>query len=89
MKLMELRRQWWLGVVAALVAAVYLFDSVGYAAGVGLVVVTVAGVIGYRWYRRRNPPPDPVVRCLRCGEALSRTARNCKACGSASWTLEQ
>jgi membrane protein implicated in regulation of membrane protease activity len=82
------RRLWWL-LVAGILAGLLLFDSVGYQAGGTLIVATVLGVIGYRWYRRRNPPPGGVIRCLKCGETLAASARSCKYCGSASWTYIQ
>ena len=83
---MDSGRRWWLIVVAGIVAGVYLCDSVGYEAGGALIVATIAGALGWRWYRKRNPPAGPSVRCVRCGATLSATARNCNQCGSASWT---
>jgi hypothetical protein len=81
--------QWWLIAVAALVAAVMLLQSVGPEAAGVLVVLTAAGILAGRRYRARNPPKPPTVYCMKCGEALSATARGCKYCGSASWTLRQ
>jgi len=83
---MDNGRRWWLIVVAGLVAGLYLFQSVGYEAGIALIAATIAGVVALKWYRKRNPPPGPSVRCVRCGTTLSATARNCNQCGSASWT---
>ena len=79
----------WLIAVAAVLAAVVVVESVGLMAGVGLGSVCLAGIFGYRFYRGRNPAKGPAVYCLRCGEALPATARSCKHCGSASWTMRQ
>jgi hypothetical protein len=75
-------------VVAALLVVIFVFDSVGPAFGIGLLVVSIAGCLGYRHFRSRNPEKPPSIDCLRCGETLSLTARHCNACGSASWTLK-
>ena len=63
--------------------------SLGLVAAAGLGAICGAAVLGYRFYRARNPPKRPAVYCLRCGEQLSPTARQCKYCGSASWTMRQ
>ncbi len=81
--------RWWLVAVAALMAAVLLAQSVGIMAGIGLIVLCLAGVFGYRLYRRGRPARGAAVYCLRCGEQLAPTARQCKYCGSASWTMRQ
>jgi hypothetical protein len=81
--------QRWLIALAALMAAVMLLQTVGPEAAAGLVVITIAGTIAYRRHRARNPRQGLTVYCMKCGEALSATARNCKYCGSASWTLRE
>lgn len=81
------RRRWWLMVVAALTAAIFLYQSIGLPGAMVLLVGSVAGLAGYRWYGSRNPPKAAAVRCLTCGETLASTARECKYCGSARWTL--
>ena len=83
------RARGWLIAVAALMAAVLLAQSVGVVAGLGLIVLCVAGILGYRFYRNKRPARGPAVYCLRCGEQLAPTARQCKSCGSASWTMRQ
>jgi hypothetical protein len=70
--------------VASLLAALMLAGSVGWEGAVVVVGLAGAAIGGVRFYRRRNPP---AVRCLRCGESLARTARDCPYCGSASWTV--
>jgi Flp pilus assembly protein TadB len=79
----------WLIAVAAVMAAVVVIESVGLMAGVGLGSVCLGGIFGYRFYRARNLAKGLTVYCLRCGEALPATARGCKYCGSASWTMRQ
>jgi len=78
---------WWLIAVAALLAAVVVIESVGLMAGIGLGAGCLAGIFGYRFYRDRKRASGLTVYCRRCGEALPATARGCKYCGSASWTM--
>jgi len=79
--------RWWLIGVAALMAAIFLYQSIGAAGALALCLGLPAGLGVYRFYRSRNPARAPAVRCLTCGEALSSTARECKYCGSARWTV--
>jgi hypothetical protein len=80
-------RRWWLIGVAAVTAAIFLYQSIGTVGTLVLVAGFLAGFAGYRLYRSRNPAKPPAVRCLTCGETLSSTARQCKYCGSARWTV--
>jgi uncharacterized membrane protein len=73
--------------VAALMAAIFTYQSIGLVGAVVLLVGAVAGFVGYRWYRGRNPIKAAAVRCLTCGETLASTARECRYCGSARWTV--
>jgi hypothetical protein len=77
------RRQWWLIGVAALLAGIFLRDAFGSWAAVGLVAVAIAALAGYHWSRNKKASS---LRCLKCGEALNPSARQCDFCGSASWT---
>jgi hypothetical protein len=79
--------RWWLIGVAALMAAIFLSQSIGLEAFLLLGLGALAGFAGYRFYRSRNPAKAPAVRCLVCGETLASTARECKYCGSARWTV--
>ncbi len=81
-------KRWWIIVVAALLAILMVRDSIGLTAGALVAAVIGAGVLGYRAYRRKNPARGPEVYCLRCGETLASTARHCKHCGSASWSMK-
>jgi hypothetical protein len=82
------RPRWWLTGVAALMAAIFLYQSVGWEGTAALCVSVLAAFAGYRWYRSRGPVKASGVRCLICGETLPATARQCKHCGSASWTVK-
>lgn len=79
--------QWWRMIVAALVAAIFLYQFIGLIGAVVLVAGMIAGMVGYRSYRARRPARTAGVRCLTCGETLASTARECKYCGSARWTV--
>jgi ribosomal protein L32 len=78
------RPQWWLIGIAALLAGIFLFDSVGSWAAVGLAALGIAALAGYHWSRTSKPAP----RCLNCGETLNPNATECASCGSASWTYK-
>jgi len=69
--------------MAGLLAFLLLYSAIGTRATLGLIAAIVAGSFLYRAMRSRS---ERGVRCLRCGETLPATARNCKYCGSASWT---
>ena len=77
----------WMVLVAALLAALLLMQSVGAVPAAGLVVAAIAGSFAWRAYRRRHPPKPPEVYCLKCGALLAATARSCRQCGSASWSM--
>jgi len=78
----------WLVAVAALLAILMVGGSVGSEAGAWLAAAIGAAALGRRWYRARGGARGPVVYCLRCGETLAPTARQCKFCGSASWSMK-
>ena len=73
--------------VAALMAAIFTYQSIGLVGAVVLGVGAIAGLGGYRFYRSRRRLKAGAVRCLTCGETLASTARECKYCGSARWTV--
>jgi hypothetical protein len=81
-------KRWWLTAVAAAMAVLMVAGSIGLEAGACVAAAIGAGVLGYRFYRARHPATGPVVYCLRCGETLAPTARQCKSCGSASWSMK-
>ncbi len=73
----------WVIVIAGLLAFMLLYGAVGPRAAVGLIAAAAVGWFLYQSMRSRT---QRGVRCLRCGEILPATARQCKYCGSASWT---
>jgi hypothetical protein len=82
----------WIILIAALLAALMLIQNVGIEAAAALVVATIVGAMTWRWYRKRHPAPPtdlPEHYCLRCGANLPVTARSCKQCGSAAWSVKQ
>jgi hypothetical protein len=81
------RPRWWLVVVAALTAAIFLYQSIGLGGAMLLVAGSVAAMVVYRFFRSRKRGDPSGVRCLTCGETLPATARQCKYCGSARWTV--
>jgi hypothetical protein len=82
------RPRWWLIGVAALLATIFLYESVGVVGAALLVVGFAVGSLGWRTFRRRVRAKGPVVRCLSCGETLASTARECKYCGSARRSVD-
>jgi hypothetical protein len=81
-------KRWWPIAVAALLAVLMVRDSIGLVTGACLAAAIGAGVLGRRWYRTRHGARGPAVYCLRCGETLPATARQCRNCGSASWSMK-
>jgi len=81
------RPRWWLIGVAALLAVVFLYESIGMAGAIALAVGSIAALAVYRFYRSRKPAKPAAIRCLTCGETLPATARQCKYCGSTRWTV--
>jgi uncharacterized OB-fold protein len=62
--------------------AIFLYETIGLW-GVG--VIAAFGI--YQLFRTLNRGRAPGVRCLACGETLASTARECKYCGSARFTV--
>lgn len=81
-------KRWWMIGVAALLVVLTVANSIGLAAGASLAVAIGAGVAVRRRWRARHPAKGPEVYCLRCGKTLAYTARECKYCGSASWSMK-
>jgi hypothetical protein len=57
--------------VAAVLAGIFLFDSLGSWAAVGLVGVGIAAFARYHWLQTRKR----AARCLNCGEAAANLWR--------------
>ena len=81
------RPRWWLIGAATLMAWIFLYESIGLWGVTVLVVVAILAFAMHRFYRSQHPAKAPGVRCLSCGETLASTARECKYCGSARWTV--
>jgi hypothetical protein len=79
----------WFVLIAALLAALMLIQSVGIEAAAALVIATAIAIVVWRQYRLRRPPAVPENYCLRCGASLPYTARSCNQCGSAAWSVKQ
>jgi hypothetical protein len=79
-------KRWWLIGVATVLAALMVAQSIGWLWGAILSVSIATGAVAYRAYRQRNPEKGPVLYCLKCGQTLKATARQCDSCGSASWS---
>lgn len=79
----------WIILIAGLLAALMLIQSVGIVPAAVLAATTILGAFAYRYYRKRNPPSPPENYCLRCGATLAATARSCNTCGSAAWSSRQ
>lgn len=77
------RPKWWLIVTAAVVALLTLY----YYTGSWITVALFLAALGvFVFFERKRAAKTPSNVCLRCGAALDRNARQCSACGSASWT---
>jgi len=69
--------------VAGLLAVVFIYYETGSWIIVGLVAAAIAAFEIFRSLRRPKPAS---VQCLKCGASLNPNARECRSCGSASWT---
>jgi len=76
--------RWWLIATAGVLAVLTLFYFTGswisVAVFFGALVILVA-------FRKRRVSRTAVHTCVRCGALLNPNARECRACGSASWTI--
>jgi hypothetical protein len=77
----------WVVITAALVLCAFLYCTLGSIPAIAAFFVAVAAFMYYQRYRDNRPWQPRDVVCLRCGATLSPTARNCNACGSASYTV--
>ena len=81
----ERRTQWWVILIAAVLAALMLLYSTESWAGFGFCIAAIA--IFWIWQRSRATKPAATsICCAKCGEKLNPNARQCASCGSASWT---
>ena len=76
--------RWWLILTAAVLAVLTLYYYTGSWLIVVLFFAAFGAFVAYQTTRGRNPASHA---CLRCGAKLNPNARQCNACGSASWTI--
>jgi hypothetical protein len=81
-----LRRQRWLGWVAAVLVVLTLFYYIPSWWAVGVCGAAIAALILYQSARSRERRKPANVYCLNCGETLNPNARQCASCGSTRWT---
>ena len=79
------RKQWWVMGMAAVLAALLLLYNTGSWAAFGLCVLAIAALLV--WHSSRTQKPRSIA-CVNCGEKLNPNARQCTACGSASWRFK-
>lgn len=79
-----LKPQPWLIATAAVVAVLTLFYFTGSWIAVALFFLALAVLVFLSKRRARKAASHT---CLRCGALLNPNARECRACGSASWTV--
>lgn len=77
------KTQWWLIGTAAVLAVLTLFYYTGSWIIVALFFAALGMFVTYQSRRGRKPS---LFICVRCGANLNPNARQCSACGSASWT---
>jgi hypothetical protein len=82
-----LRRPAWWAWVAAMMAIVFLFYETGSWIITALCCTALTGFAIYQTLHREKPASASMY-CLKCGEKLNPNARECRACGSASWSYK-
>jgi membrane protein implicated in regulation of membrane protease activity len=75
----------WLIATAAVVAVLMLYYYTDSWTIVGLSFAALGLFIFYQAKRASQPRAHA---CVRCGAKLNPNARQCNACGSASWTIQ-
>lgn len=77
------RQKWWLIATAAIVALLTLFYYTGSWLMVAIFLAVIGAFVAIERLRAAKPASN---LCLRCGAPLNPNARQCRDCGSASWT---
>jgi hypothetical protein len=78
------RKRWWLIATAAVLAVLTLY----YYTGSWIVVVLFLAAAGALvMFQANRGGRAPFHECVRCGARLNPNARECRSCGSASWTV--
>ena len=78
------RKKWWLIPIAGVLAVMMLYYYTGSWVAVGVFVAAIGAFVIYQATRSAKISSHT---CVRCGAALNPNARECKFCGSASWTV--
>jgi hypothetical protein len=78
------KKQWWLIATAGILAVLTLYYYTDSWLIAALFLAAAAALVTY--HARRGAKPSSHA-CLRCGATLNPNARQCNACGSASWTI--
>lgn len=87
----ELRRPRWWAWVAGLLAVIFMLYETGSWILTGLCFAALAGLVIYHSSGRQRGSRGKTAAaryCLKCGEALNPNARECRTCGSASWSFK-
>jgi hypothetical protein len=87
----DLRRPRWWAWVAGLLAVIFMLYETGSWILTGLCFAALAGLVIYHSSGRGRASRGKTAAaryCLKCGEALNPNARECRACGSASWSFK-
>jgi hypothetical protein len=80
------KKRWWLIATAAVLAVLTLYYYTGSWMIVALFLAAVAVLAGFQF---RGGGRARSHACLRCGAELNPNARQCRSCGSASWTIRE
>jgi ribosomal protein L40E len=78
------KQQWWLIATAGVLAVLMLYYYTGSWMVVALSFAALGAFVVYQTTRARRPASHS---CVRCGAEMNPNARQCKSCGSASWTI--
>jgi ribosomal protein L40E len=90
----DLRRPRWWAWVAGLLAVIFMLYETGSWILTGLCFAALAGLVIYHSSGRgrgrvsRGKTATASKYCLNCGEELNANAKECRACGSASWSFK-
>ncbi len=78
--------RWWIWVAAVLAILLLFYETGSWI----LTAILFGGFGAFVIYQTRSheKPKAPAMYCLKCGAKLNANARECRACGSASWSYK-